>query len=146
MSEDDRKSMDDVLASIRRIVRHDKPDAGHGETVDAAIASEEADEGPFLLTREMRVDAGTELDGAAAEHDLGASHASREPAADAPASDALGMMVRAVLRDELGEGPARDAVREIIRDELMNGEVGGNVTANVVRLVREEVMRAMNER
>jgi hypothetical protein len=146
MSDNDRKSMDDVLASIRRIVRHDKQDAGLGEPVDTGVASEETGEEPLLLTPEMRIDPAAEVAGAAAEHDAEASHASVEPAAAPPASDALSMMVRAVLRDELGEGPARDAVREIIRDELMNGEVGGNVTANVVRLVREEVVRAMSER
>jgi hypothetical protein len=143
MSDNDRKSMDDVLASIRRIVRNDK-DAEPGEPVDRGLLPEETDNGALLLTPEMRIDAGAEAAGTALAHDADASHAPVEPRAQVP--DALSALVRAILLEELRDGPARDAVREIIRDELIHGETGGNVSANVIRLVRGEVMRAMSER
>jgi cell pole-organizing protein PopZ len=136
--------MDDVLASIRRIVRNDK-DAGPGEPVDPRLLPEETDNGTLLLTPEMRTDAGSEAAGTALAHD--AADASDTPVQPrAPVSDALSAMVRAILLEELRDGPARDAVREIIQDELIHGETGGNVSANVVRLVRDEVRRAMSER
>ncbi len=146
MSENDRKSMDDVLASIRRIVRSDTPDAISDEE-GSEVSSAEAAEEPLLLTPEMRIDGGAEAAGGTSEEDDAEPSAGPAPGprAGSPAPDALHAMVRAILLEELGDGPGRDAVRdavrEVVRDELVHGEIGDNVSRNVVQLVRDEVAR-----
>ncbi len=143
MSDSDRKSMDDVLASIRRIVRSDRPDPGSDAFDDAAAGS--SDE-PLLLTPDMRTDGGGEAGAAPLGDYAEAAAASPEAEGPPPAPDPLHAMIRAVLIEELGGETARDAVRAIIRDELVNGEIGGNLSQNVVRLVRDEVTRLTAER
>lgn len=143
MSDTDRKSMDDVLASIRRIVRSDNPDAGPGESGSEAFSADAAEE-PLLLTPDMRTDGGAEA--AVAIADYADADDVFYPRAGSPPPDALQALVRAVLIEELGGGSARDAVREIIRGELIDGEIGDNVSRNVVRLVRDEVTRLTGQR
>ena len=142
MRNTDRKSMDDVLASIRRIVRADKEGAmastsGNGPN-DESRRRPDAEE-PLLLTPEMRAEAagsgtGEVVRGAAAG-----------PGAAMPDRDALRAIVRELLLEELSGGAAEDAVRRIIRDELTSGQIGNNISQNVLRTIRAEVTKALHE-
>ena len=136
---DTRKSMDDVLASIRRIVRAEKEpeDAVQPET-DAAPETDglTRPDQPLELTPDMRM------------HDQAAAAA---PAADpvdppmpAPGLDegAIRELIRQVLQEELSNGGADPLIRAVIRDELTKGSTGSNISKNVLRLVRAEIQKA----
>jgi hypothetical protein len=148
MTDSDRKSMDDVLASIRRIVRAEKESgvasaSGNGPQEDAdrdAGRRVEAEE-PLVLTSEMRTDGGGPP--APARPELGAEAAEASDLPEAPDREALRATLRELLREELSGGPAEEAVRGVIRDELTKGQVGRNISQNVLRLIREEVAKAV---
>lgn len=151
-----RKSMDDVLASIRRIVRAEKdpetvqeaepiapdpgPVDGGAQTVDEAE--------PLALTPEMRM--GEDVAAQAAVPP--ADPAPLDSAPVAPVVDQMGAsldqdairaMVREVVLEQLG-GPDGDSlIRGVIRDELTTGEIGSNISQNVMRLIQSEIGKAL---
>jgi hypothetical protein len=144
MTDSDDKSMDDVLASIRRIVRAEKESSvvtASGEGPHEDIDRRSEDEEPLVLTPEMRTDAGAEH--APARPELAADTAEASGGSEPLDRDVLRAMLRDLLREELSGGPAEEAVRGIIREELMSGQVGRNISQNVLRLIREEVAKAM---
>ena len=178
---DARKSMDDVLASIRRIVRAERDEVNDG-AVDADIVPDsKAGDAPLALTPEMM-----SADEAAANNALDASTPASDPQDnegadmnvndpddastelrtarvarfvnppepvddDEPASPSVGLdldadelrdLIREVVREELADGRAAGIVRDIIKAELTTGEIGGNISRNVLRLIRSEVAKA----
>lgn len=134
---DTRKSMDDVLASIRRIVRAEKePDDATADAVaepDAMDGLSEA-EVPLELTPDMRMSGADQTESSPMQ-----PQAPEQPAIDP--SD-LREMVRDVLHEELVNGGADDLIRAVIRDELTKGSTGSNISKNVLRLVRAEIAKA----
>ena len=173
MSESEtRKSMDDVLASIRRIVRSEKEpeEAIQQPEEDAAAAmaapepapepepvatpeplagtAADSAEAPLALTPEMRMDQDGEDDGAVANETMEAP-VTQDPEPSvaeplAPNSDGkLRAMVREVLREEMASEEVSDFVRSVIRDELVNGEIGSNISQNVMALIQSEVSKAL---
>ncbi|HET7408952.1 MAG TPA: hypothetical protein VFJ13_02015 [Paracoccaceae bacterium] len=148
----DRRSMDDVLASIRRIVRAENaPEAepaSRGMPQDDTVETGGGDE-PLALTPDMRIDGGA-VEPEAIARPAGLAEAAAPAAiADSPATpdrEALRGLVREILAEELTDGDAEGAVRSIIRDELVNGEIGGNVSQNVLRLIRSEIAKALEGR
>ena len=156
MNQSDDRSMSDVLASIRRIVRAEEEgsvaaasDDGHaGETGEDRRGD---DRGPpyaeelLVLTPEMRTDVGAGVDAGAGAGEADAGASGRGEAAELD-REALRSMLRELLQDELSGGKAEGAVREIIRDELTEGQVGSNISQNVLRLIRAEVAKALAER
>lgn len=158
---ENRKSMDDVLASIRRIVRAEKePDSaaitsgGYGTTSRTSHARPRGDEQPLALTPDMRTDAGVEdAEIVDRPEEARIATAAEEvvvpPAPAAPAMpdrDALKAMVREILLEELTGPEVTGAVRGMIRDELTNGEIGGNISQNVLRLIQTEIEKALKDR
>lgn len=168
-SNENRKSMDDVLASIRRIVRAEKdhdaaePVSGGGRPQYRAPGGDE----PLALTPDMRMDGGTvEAEAIAMPAEGGRSAATTAPATPAgsttPASSAapeapaaaapavapdreqLRQMVREILLEELRGDAGSEAVRGIVRDELLNGEIGANISENVLRLIQSEIAKALD--
>ena len=179
---DTRKSMDDVLASIRRIVRAERDELNDGP-IDADIVTDPKSGGdiPLALTPEMM-----SADEVAAKTTLGVSRPVSDPHDnegadmnandpddtnselrtarvarfvnppepvddDEPASTAVGLnldedelrdLIRQVVREELADGRAAGIVRDIIKAELTTGEIGGNISRNVLRLIRSEVAKA----
>ena len=164
--------MDDVLASIRRIVRSEKePDEAveQPSQADAAVSSTEAapvpepqpdavqtfDEAPedeidapLALTPDMRMDASAEptSEGAPMSDETTTMAAAPAPAIEPVSADGDGKlrgMIREVLLEELSGDQAGELVRQVIRDELVNGEIGGNISQNVMALIQSEVAKAM---
>lgn len=160
-----RKSMDDVLASIRRIVRSEK------EPAEADVASEVADlatdaaaetmdaaDAPLELTPDMRLDDAPET----STPDHMSVPPAINPAMDPPPSsetqmesstvpggtavatsdDEIREIVRAVLLEELKGDAFADIVRSILRDELYTGETGSNISQNVMTLIETEIAKA----
>lgn len=156
--QDTRKSMDDVLASIRRIVRAEKnPEAetvgeAEPETVDAGAESD--GEIPLELTPDMRMaEANLEPQASAAEFvttppevdEVAPPIPPIAPVADAvPAldPDAIRDMVRDVVREELASSGLTDTIKSVLKDELTTGDVGGNISRNVLRMIKSEVAKA----
>ena len=148
-----RKSMDDVLASIRRIVRSERaPRAEDAETADEV---DDTGEAPLALTPEMMSDE---------DEDEAPPSAARvadfvnpperpedvEPMPRTPtltpvpeSSDAeIRDIVREVILEELSDGDAAGLVRDIIKAELTTGEIGANISRNVLRLIKSEIGKA----
>lgn len=126
-----RKSMDDVLASIRRIVRSEK------EPEEAVALDEQTPppaDGPLELTPDMRMD----------EQIV---ETAVEPVAEAipamPDDSQIRDMIRDVLREELAGDQLGETVKSILREELVNGEIGSNISQNVMALIRSEVSAAL---
>jgi hypothetical protein len=148
MNDTHRGSLDDVLASIRKIVRAEKEEAvaaASDDGPDDRSHSRPDDDAPLVLTPEMRTDAAAD---AAADDDAAndpgeGSEVMVWPASTRPDGEALQAMLRELLRRELAGGAAEAMVREIIRDELTHGEIGNNVSQNVLRLIRAEVAKAV---
>ncbi len=181
---DARKSMDDVLASIRRIVRAERDEISDGP-VDADVVPEaktnaagdiplaltpdmmSADETPDNMTPRAPMPAtdphdneGTDMnvdDADDANAELRTAQVARfvnppEPAEEVEkASSSVGLnldedelrdLIREVVREELADGRAAGIVRDIIKAELTTGEIGGNISRNVLRLIRSEVAKA----
>ena len=201
--QDDRKSMDDVLASIRRIVRAEKePDAedtAGAASSPAESAPEEAPEAvqpapvqssppppapeapvetppeataaptpateegePLALTPDMRrddadpgelppVETGPSDNAAAALAGSAAAIVATATDAEEPAPMGIDRsdireMVLDVLREELAAGGSgAEAIKGIIRDELMAGEIGQNISQNVMTLIQSEVSKALDK-
>lgn len=155
---DSRKSMDDVLASIRRIVRSERePQAEEAQTVAGTPdADKAAGDMPLELTPAMMSDGDGEAEDASGEvsefvsapEPLGDSiftappAAAAAPAAPAMDEDRIRELIREVVREELADGDGAGLVREIIKAELTTGEIGGNISRNVLRLIRSEVAKA----
>lgn len=119
------ESMEEALASIHRIFRVED---GPGETAGGEAADND-DRPPLLLTPEMRSDRGRK------------AGATSRP----PDDEALRELVREVLAEELADGDAEAGVRAIIRDELMHGEIGGQISQNVLNLARAEIAKGQGE-
>lgn len=142
--------MDDVLASIRRIVRAEKdPDSVQDaqtlptETTAPPPEPEAAEEGaPLALTPDMLMAEETAAAMAEPVSDVvEAAETIQETASDAMAidPDMVRDMVRETVMEQLN-GPDADAlIRKVIRDELVTGDVGSNISKNVLRLIRTEI-------
>lgn len=160
--------MDDVLASIRRIVRSEK----EPDDVAPADAGDPAPDMPLELTPDMRTDAekaedllqeaSQPMESAPPEAPL-----AENPVADAPVAGApqggiaqpqtsfdpdpipddsqIKDMIREVLREEIAGDQLGEAVRGIIREELMTGEIGANISQNVMALIQAEVASAIGK-
>lgn len=186
---DSSKSMDDVLASIRRIVRAEREadDVGPDEALDVSDEQQgSTGDAPLALTPDMMSDADEVGSppagpvpvavGARAQSDLfrdpgvedigntigdarprasdlatfvnAPEPVEADPVAPPPVAppaisdDTLREMVREVLREEFAHGEAEGRVREIIKAELTTGEIGANISRNVLRLIRSEVAKA----
>ena len=152
MTDRDDKSLDDVLASIRRIVRADKetsvanaPGQGpHAQTGGQTGGRPDAEE-PLVLTPEMRTDAGAGRARVRPElaADMAAQAGEAPPGGNPLDRQALREALRELLLEELSGGPAQEALRGIVREELTAGELGRNISRNVHRLIRDEVARAV---
>jgi len=124
-----KKSMDDVLASIRRIVRAEKQPEAEAAVGGGVMVG--GGDGPLALTPDMRM-------GEAA-----ADFVTTPPAGARPdGENSIRAMVRQVMLEELARGEVEEMVRKIIRDELTAGEIGGNISRNVLRLIRSEIDKA----
>ncbi len=142
---EDRKSMDDVLASIRRIVRSEKdPVEQASEVFDADSQPSEppvADQ-PLALTPDMRSDdSPSGADDSAAPVTAAAAVATAVGAAASPSGDQAGLqdMIRGVVMEVLSGDQAGELIRSVLKDELVNGETGGNISQNVMALIQAEV-------
>ena len=147
--------MDDVLASIRRIVRAEKDPEAAGDISETSAggysgADAGADEDmPLELTPDMRTDAEAAAESAASDPAPAPASApadAPEMAASAAAAldpDALKTMVRDAVMEQLSGDQGAELVRNILRDELMSGEIGNNMSQNVMRLIQAEVSKAI---
>jgi len=146
MSNDSRKSMDDVLASIRRIVRAEKSpdDIETADELDDGPMPQEVipgqEDAPLELTPDMRmVDAegNSPADAAAA--------AVVPPRMDTPTmdDDHIKALIREVVSEDIANGDLNGIVRDVIRDEMTTGEIGGNISRNVLALIKSEVAKAI---
>lgn len=142
-----RKSMDDVLASIRRIVRAEKQPAPNDATEieDETIAESEREAGdsPLALTPDMRLSDAEQAE--MNKVDEAASFVSAPPMVEPIPSmndETIKSMIRDVIEEELSSGRGAELVRAVIRDELTTGEIGGNISRNVLRMIRAEVAKA----
>lgn len=155
--------MDDVLASIRRIVRAEKEPATSAETVDvspetpptpAPDGAPATEMEPLALTPDMRLE--VEAEAAEAQSlrlqpvppvvpaaEVPVPEAPTETAPLAPSADELRDLVRAVVQEELKSNAVDGLVRDIIRNELTQGEIGSNISQNVLRLIQSEISKAM---
>ena len=124
----DKKSMDDVLESIRRVVRADQKSAADKTSDGKADGAPAEDDAPLALTPDMRV---TE-DGTP----LAEGTAFFEP-------EKLRDLIRAIVREELAGPAGIELVRTAVREELTSGPTGAAASKNVVRLIQAEVARAM---
>ncbi|MEL7471394.1 MAG: hypothetical protein AAFN27_23295 [Pseudomonadota bacterium] len=156
---DNRKSMDDVLASIRRIVRAEKdpvstqdPDPVAETGFETPPEPETEAIEPLALTPEMRMtpdvnapDAASELDETPLESTTAAVADVVPSVTDALDPDQIREMVREVVMEQLGGADAGEMIRSVIRDELTTGEIGGNISQNVMRLIQAEVGKALGK-
>lgn len=144
----DRKSMDDVLASIRRIVRAEKEPGAEPATRErshAAAGGGGGDE-PLALTPDMRSDREVEPEAISRPAGTGGFNASIAESPATPDRETLRALVREILVEELTKGEAQGAVRGIIRDELMQGDIGSNISQNVLNLIQAEIAKALENR
>lgn len=159
---DNRKSMDDVLASIRRIVRSEKePVSESAPTATDVGTAAETDEGaadaPLELTPSMRMDDYVEDQDAPVKEDQDEPvedativqpdppEMADVPAAPAISTDEIRTMVREVVLEQLSGDDAGRLVRDIIKDELVNGEIGSNISNNVMALIQSEIAKAVTK-
>lgn len=136
-------SMEDVLASIRRILSEDEKQPS--EDADAAAAAVD-DEEPFALTPEMIVpqDEPQSTDFPPARPDGGLV----APSVAAAAAAALGTLTRSVASESPGVfrsgGPTiEDVVREELRP-LLKEWLDANLPGLVERVVRSEIERVVH--
>ena len=142
-------SMDDVLASIRKIVRSENK-------AEAAPAPEDGVvDAPLDLTPEMRLDAEAPL---ALTPDMQTSPAEASAVVDTEQTDAvvdmvpgtslsppdmsdagLKTLVREIVMEQLSGEDAANLIRDVLREELVQGETGANISQNVMDLIRSEV-------
>jgi len=145
-----KSSTDEVLASIRRIVRSEQQtgaieDGGSGArtgSVDVSRGGANAGfpgfdgdnaggdaNAPLALTSLMRL----EVSEVQAATEFVAAPAGKSPPTG---GDPMRETIRAVLREELASGKGEALVRRIIREELTTGETGDNLSRNVLQLIR----------
>jgi len=136
--------MEDVLASIRRILSEDEKQPS--EDADAAAAAVDDDEEPFSLTPEMIVaqeePESTDVPPARPDGGLVA------PSVAAAAAAALGSLTRSVASESPGVlrsgGPTiEDVVREELRP-LLKEWLDANLPGLVERVVRSEIERVVH--
>ena len=148
--------MDDVLASIRKIVRAEKdpesvqeaqtvPSETSPVSTGAGMPEEAA---PLELTPDMLMSD----DGAAPSEEVSMEAPEvyenmQESAGDAMVVDpeVIRRMVREVVMEQLNGPDADSLIRGVIRQELTTGDVGANISKNVLRLIRTEVSNALGK-
>ncbi len=139
--------MDDVLASIRKIVRTEHPQYGSDRAgVDQIRYSDQPEpadvDAPLELTPDMRVDDGSGETGTPPpDQGLADTAADPDPEVGSLTRDALRETIQEAVREILNSDEYDALIRSVLRDELLNGEIGQNVSENVVRLVKDEVGR-----
>lgn len=136
----DAKSVDDVLASIRKLVS----DETRARSLDAAkkAAQNATVDETLMLTPELKVASEQPLilETPAAKPTLVVTDADEVPTdetIETPDNDTI-----APFQDEVA---LRALVSEMIREELQ-GELGNRITRNVRKLVRREIEQAMKDR
>ena len=160
---ENRKSMDDVLASIRRIVRAEKdPETLQDAqviqetamTMEPAVAEVVEESVPLELTPDMRMSP-EEPEEATSSVDVVEPVEPVAPVAmDAPSEvpseaavefdpDMIRDMVREVVMEQMAGADADKLMRDVIRNELTAGEIGANISKNVLRLIQSEVGKAL---
>ncbi len=163
---DSEKSMDDVLASIRRIVRAEREPGAEGEGGDIPLeltpemmSGEEAIVDNVMTSAADFVTPPEPIDEADYIPPVAAAAVAAARAGDAPqpagtpepvatpvpqmpSEEDMREMIREVVREELAEGAASGMVRDIIKAELTTGEMGGNISRNVLRLIRNEIAKS----
>lgn len=160
---ENRKSMDDVLASIRRIVRAEKdPETLQdaqviqetAKTMEPAVAEIVEESVPLELTPDMRMSP-EEPEEAASSADVVEPVEPVAPVAmdvpsDVPSEEAAEFdpdmirdMVRDVVMEQLAGADGDKLIRDVIRNELTAGEIGANISKNVLRLIQSEVGKAL---
>lgn len=160
---ENRKSMDDVLASIRRIVRAEKdPETLQDAqviqetamTMEPVVAEVVEESVPLELTPDMRMSP-EEPEEAISSVDVVEPVEPVAPVAmDAPSDvpseeaaefdpDMIRDMVRDVVMEQLAGADGDKLIRDVIRNELTAGEIGANISKNVLRLIQSEVGKAL---
>ncbi|HLS18902.1 MAG TPA: hypothetical protein VK090_03755 [Paracoccaceae bacterium] len=166
-SRSDHDSMDDVLASIRRIVRAEtaaepaeskadtpqtEAEAGSGLVPEGKSSrGEPAPEagiggdmsGTPALAKTSGQEAGEDPAPLLLTPEMRADRASGRspagPATPAPEREILRMLIAEIVAAEMRGDAIRDVLRDIIRDELTNGPLGENATRNVRAMIRAEI-------
>jgi hypothetical protein len=140
--------MDDVLASIRRIVRSEKtpeqeeaPEVFDADAVEGPGVSVEEDV-PLELTSEMRMDQELQSSSSVPEgtHD---PIPGPVPAGGVENTAGLRDLVREIVLEELAGTKGSELIRSVLKDELVSGESGANMSKNVLALIQSEVGKAM---
>ncbi len=152
---ENRKSMDDVLASIRKIVRAEKdPESVQdAETVPTETtilppeaAGEAEESAPLALTPDMMMAEETvEAMAAPVAQAPEALDSVQESVGDAMEIDptAIRDMVREAVMEQLSGPEGDNLIRNVIRDELTKGDTGSNISTNVLKLIQSEIGKAM---
>ena len=131
----DAQSVDDVLASIRKLVS-DEAQVQTNEVARQALAEES--DAPLVLTPELKVP----NKGSDEPLVLKSPVATPDDEPDAMnISESSETHETAPFHDEVA---LRGIVSEMIRDELQ-GELGNRITRNVRRMVRREIEAALKE-
>lgn len=144
------QSMEDILASIRRILNEDEAAAPAEASALPPLRPDAADE-PLLLTEEMMVSASeepapaTEAEPAPPAPPPSAADALLAPAVAAAATASVGQLLRAVS-SERGATVARGgpSIEDVVREELrplLKDWLDQHLPAIVERLVRAEIER-----
>lgn len=137
------------------------------EPASAAHPQDDPVDAPLALTSDMRLDEAEASEGSTLSQAMDAAASDARSMPDAPVPDAglavgsvaaaassvlggdaeaLKDMVRTVIREELtSSDTAGEAIRSIIRDELMTGEIGQNISQNVLALIQAEVSKATGQ-
>ena len=155
-----RKSMDDVLASIRRIVRSDVPPNEEEGTQSAHAEREQTppapmpEEEPLDLTQDMRLEDTRPADPLENMADRLESRTSDYTATDytmdqpgytppEPTPIPAPPAAAAPAGLPFDEATLEQMIRDVIKDELVNGDIGRNISQNVQRMIQDEIARAM---
>lgn len=168
-NDSERRSMDDVLASIRRIIRAEKeqPTGSAMPGAQSAMTAEPVPEPaqatsepePMPLTFDMVVEEETDNSPAPAEN-AEPTPVPEEPAADLPEAAEEPALEEPLALDEatiiatseepqpapaLDEAAIEEIVKRVLHEALM-GEIGQNISANVKQLVETEVAKQLRDR
>ena len=135
----DTQSVDDVLASIRKLVS----DEARGQTEKRAREAVHTEtDAPLVLTPELKVAHAPSEPPLVLETPVSET-AKPETTSHEPGADLSGPAEEpAPFHDEVA---LRAIVSEMIREELQ-GELGTRITRNVRRMVRREIELALKER
>ena len=126
----DTRSMNEILASIRKIVT-DEESNRESVAAERARIQAETDAEVFVLTGEMRADAAAPLT-LGAEQRIARVEEAKPEAVDFSGDTGL------------SEEDIEDIVRRVVREELQ-GPIGQQISRKVKRLIREEVAKALAE-